>query len=368
MKKFLCGAATLLATGLVTSSVDAAEPLRLIINGNMQEWFGVVKHEEDNGQAFNTFGINTDNEVSFKALSILDNGVEAEAFVRLNVYNNDAGPDNNKSPGLDEQWIALGGTFGKIYAGAKDSINESLHHQPVDHGIGYGDVNVWVKPPVAGVSSNLLVGSRDRTSFGMFADAAPMVGYISPKFAGLQLGLTYSPNPTTLGTHDYSEEDNGTKDHWDVTLAYSREFQGVSVGLDSGYAHKDLPISNDMKAWNTGLKLGYSGFTLGASLMQVQLPGTNVNDGYGWNTGLSYANGPWGVSYTYFQERRRGDHLGGNDNEKFRTHLVSGKYAIGPGVKLKSSAFYGKYDGQDDAVDNQNTWGYGLVSGLDINF
>lgn len=368
MRKFLCGAAALVTAGLMTSGVCAAEPLKMIVNGNMQEWFGIIKHEEDAGQTFNTFGINTDNEVSFKALSVLDNGVEAEAFIRLNVYNNDSGPDGNRSPGLDEQWVALGGAFGKIYAGAKDSINESLHNQPVDHGIGYGDVNIWAKSPVAGLSSNLLIGSRDRTSFRMFSDAAPMVGYISPKLAGLQLGLTYSPNPTTLGTNDYSEEDSGAKDHWDVTLAYSREYQGVSVGLDGGYAHKDLPAGNDMKAWNSGLKLGYAGFTAGASLMQVQLPGTHINDGHGWNTGLAYANGPWGVSYTYFQERRRGDHLSGNSNERFQTHLVSGKYAVGPGVKLKSSAFYGKYDGQDRIADNQNTWGYGLVSGLDINF
>ena len=120
-----------------------------------------------------------------------------------------------------------------------------------------------------------------------------------------------------------------------------------------------------MKAWNTGLTLGYAGFTLGGSVLQVQRPGPHVNDDIAWNTGLAYANGPWGGSYTYFQERRRGDHgitatfippvIPGNKGEKFQSHLLSGKYALGPGVDLKSSVFCGKYSGQNRSDDPQNT-------------
>jgi len=65
----------------------------------MQQWFGIVKHEKDAGQSFNTFGINTDNEITFTAKTLLDNGMEAEAFLRLNVYDSDREPTNNGAVG-----------------------------------------------------------------------------------------------------------------------------------------------------------------------------------------------------------------------------------------------------------------------------
>ena len=413
MRKLLYGTTALVTAGLLSGGLQAAEPLKLTIGGTLQQWFGVVNHEKDADQSFNSFGINTDNEIDFKARTLLDNGIEAEAFVRLNVYNNDTGPTNNGSVGLDEQWVALGGIFGKVYAGAKDSINKSLHNQPVDYGIGTGDIGLtWTKKrtvsviglsvPLGGSAiSDLMSGARDhRTSFEQFANQVPMVGYISPRVADFQLGLTYTPNPSTLGTNSNTKV--SATDHWDVTLAYAREFRGVSIGFDGGYAHQDqaddlvaaaFPIlgvsegRNDVNAWNTGFKLGYAGFTLGGSVLQVQRPGAHVNDGIAWDAGVAYAKGPWGVSYTYFQEKRRGDQgvtaivmnalapsvipaplSPGSKSEKFQTHLLSGKYALGPGVDLKSSVFYGKYNGQNRSDDLQNTWAYGLISGIDVTF
>ena len=411
MRRFLYSTTVFVTAGLLSGGLQAAEPLKLTIGGTLQQWFGVVNHEKDADQRSNSFGINTDNEINFKARTILDNGIEAEAFARLNVYNNDTGPTNNGSVGLDEQWVALGSAFGKVYAGAKDSINKSLHNQPVDYGIGTGDVGLtWTKRrtsnafgfsvPLGGSAiSDLMSGARDhRTSFEQFANQVPMVGYISPRVADFQLGLTYAPNPSTLGTN--SNTKTSTTDHWDVTLAYAREFKGVSIGFDGGYAHQDqaddlvaetfsIPgVSegrNDVNAWNTGLKLGYAGFTLGGSVLQAQRPGVHVNDGIAWNAGVAYAKGPWGVSYTYFQEKRRGDYgitaavlnlnsatpvplSLGKKSEKFQTHLLSGKYALGPGMDLKSSVFYGKYSGQNRSDDLQNTWAYGLISGIDVTF
>ena len=366
MKRFLYGITMLAAVCWTTGHVYAA-PLKLNLSINMQEWFGIVRHEKDAGQDFNTFGVNTDNAIHFKAKTVLNNGMEAETFLRLNVYDSRREP----SVGLDEEWISLGGAFGKVYAGAKDSINKSLHNEPVDYGIGYNDVSVWVLRPVTGPWGRTpLVNGQARTSLEQLASAQPMVGYISPKLAGLQLGLTYVPNIGTLGTNSRSVLT--TTNHWDVTLAYTREFHGLSVGLDSGFAHQDakdsLTVRNDLSAWNAGFKLGYAGFTLGASFIEAQRPGQHADDSYTWNAGLGYANGPWGVSYTYYQERRRGVYTMDSRNEMFRAHLVSGKYALGPGVTLKSSVFHGRFSVYNRDIDHLNTWGYGLVSGLDVNF
>ncbi|KAF0138586.1 MAG: hypothetical protein FD153_1217 [Rhodospirillaceae bacterium] len=366
-KEILFGIPVMIAACLTTATVQAAEPLKIIISGNMQERFSIVKHEKDAGRNFNTFGINTDDEIAFSGTTTLDNGLEVTARMVLDVYNDDLGPGDNSSPGVDEAWVSLGGALGKIYAGAKELINNSLHNQPDDYGIGYDNVDLWTRIPGAGFSvlNDVLL---KQTSFEKLLDDAPMVGYASPQLAGFQLGLTYSLNPGVLGTSNNTK--NTDNDHWDVTLACAREFGGVSIGVNGGYAHQDLTADNDdtLKAWNGGFRIKYAGFTVGGSYLALQFPGTHSLDGHAWNTRIAYASGPWGVNYTYFQELRRGDHGDGDWSEKFQTHLVSGKYSLRPSVDLKASLFHGKFNGQDRSIDDQNTWAYGLVSGLDVSF
>lgn len=367
MKKILPGI-IILAIISLTTALQAAEPLKVSISSNMQEWFGIMRYERDAGQKFNSFGINIDNEIVFSAQIVLDSSLEIEARLAFDVYNDDLDPSDNRSVGIDEEWILLRSGFGKIYAGAKESINYSLHHQLDDY-IGYDNVDLWVRTSTAGLSTFALgTNPWNQTSFEQLADDVPMVGYISPKVAGFQLGLTYVPNPKVGTNRNVNNADGTPTDYWDVTLAYAGEFGDVSTGFSGGYAQQDNTGESNVRAWNTGLMIGYAGFTLGTSYLQVQHPGVSANDGHAWNTGLAYANGPWGVSYTYFQKRHRGNHSSGRNNEKFQTHLLSGKYALGPGMDLKSSFFHGKYSGQDWNADSKNTWGYGLVSGLDIIF
>ena len=374
--------ATLAALGGATVPVQAAEPLKIGITGNMQEWFGIVKHEKDAGQNFNTFGIDTDNELAFSGVTSLDSGLEVTVRMVLDVYNDDVGPGANASSGVDEVWVSVGDAGGKVYAGAKESMNHSLHNQPDDYGIGYDNVDLWTRTPAAGFVA-FTVSPWKQTSFEKLADDVPMVGYISPKVAGLQLALSYSPNEGGLGTQRVDRTvRTGRTNYWDATLAYGGEFGGVTLGADMGYGRfqgtpqstvATTTVVSSGRAVNTGLKVGYGGFTVGGSWLRLMEPTKNdavvaAFDGSAWNAGVAYATNAWGVSYTYYTENHQGTPGGTNRKEKFQTHLISGKYSIGPGVDLKSSFFHGKFNGQNRSADAQNTWAYGLVSGIDVSF
>ncbi|KAF0118175.1 MAG: hypothetical protein FD149_853 [Rhodospirillaceae bacterium] len=382
--------ATLAALGGATVPVQAAEPLKIGIIGNMQQWFGIVQHEKDAGQNFNTFGINTDNELAFSGTSTLDNGLEVTARMVLDAYNDNVGPGNNASSGVDEVWVSVGGAFGKLYAGAKESMNHSLHNQPDDYGIGYDNVGMWTIVPAAGFVAGRAPWMQ--TSFEKLADDVPMAGYISPKLAGVQLALTYSPNEGTppsplavsgLGTQRVDRTARtGRTNYWDTTLAYGGEWGGVTLGSNVGYgAFQGTPQSviagvtpvSSGRAVNAGLKVGYGGFTVGGSWLRLMEPTKNdavviAFGGSAWNAGVAYATAAWGVSYTYYTENHQETPAGGNSKEKFQTHLISGKYSIGPGVDLKSSFLHGKFNGRDRSDDTHNTWAYALVSGIDVSF
>jgi len=382
----MLAAAMLAALGSATVTAQAAEPLKVSISGNMQQWFGIVKHKKDAGQNFNTFGIDTDNELVFSATTTLDNGLEVTAHMVFDVYNDDVGPAGNASSGVDEVWVSVGSAAGKFYAGAKESMNHSLHNQPDDYGIGYDNVGLWTLLPVAGFAAG---APWMQTSFEKLADDVPMVGYISPALAGVQLALTYSPNEGTpgvasgLGTQRVDRTARtGRTNYWDATLAYSGEWGDVTLGSNVGYgAFQGTPQSvvagvtpvSSGRAVNAGLRVGYGGFSVGGLWLRLMEPTKNdailaAFDGSAWNAGVAYATDVWGVSYTYYTENHQGAPGGANSKEKFQTHLISGKYSIGPGVDLKSSFFHGKFNGANRSVDAQNTWAYGLVSGIDVSF
>lgn len=428
MKKYLFGTSALVAAALVAGTASAAEPLKLGISGNMQQWFGVVNQSGYGPNAagqpnkagrreFSHTGINTDTEIDFKASTKLDNGLEVTAVINLDTWNNVGGGGNTGTQGgtvtVKEEWAAVAGGWGTVVAGVTPSANMLLHNEAVDYGIGYGDVDLWIKKPQSFVTYNAgntaanTVGRNDYlyTSFRNFG-VVGAVAYVSPQFYGFQGAVSYSPHGAALGIQNTNANAtaaaSGTtspqvNDYVDVTLAYKGEIAGVSIGADGGlartqygsvsYSGGNNVAYNDlrggtMQAWNAGLKLGYAGFTLGGAYFRrmedsksqgtiaAGVPSlTNALDGSAWNVGLAYANGPWGVSGLYFRTSTQGDIVNystaRDGGEHFDTWLVSGKYNLGPGIDLKTSAFYANYWGN---LQIDNTTGYGLVSGIDLTF
>lgn len=414
MKKYLYGTTALVAATLMAGAVNAAEPLKVGVSGNMQQWFGIVSHEDDGiagpsdttaaaggtHREVSNFGINTDTEVDFKAKTTLDNGMEVEARVELDTNNNAV------AVAVDEEWVSVGGKWGKLYAGQKESSNWQLHNEAVDYGIGISDVDMWIVEPAemggaghtpgtGGSSvSSLWEGTSMADVLGNASDI-PSIQYISPKLFGFQAATTYSPAPGQLGaintpttaTSALAGAVAPARDYWDATLAYSAEFSGVTIGADTGYGRftgasngaggAGAPAS--ARIWNAGAKVGYNGFTLGGGFMRYMEPSKNneldiyQRDGRSWNAGLAYANGPWGVSVAYYNEDHQATYLDNvsavatPDDETFETWLFSGKYTLGPGVDLKASVFVAQYD-DELATDIANSEAFGLVSGLDVNF
>ncbi|MEO5372943.1 MAG: porin [Alphaproteobacteria bacterium] len=387
MKKILYGTTALVAATLVVGPVHAAEPLKVSVSGSMQEWFAVVKNKKAGpntavgARDINPIAINADTEVDFKASTKLDNGLTVSAVIEVDTN------DNGNNIAVDEQWASVAGGFGTVYAGVRQSTNLQLHNEAPDVGIGYGDVDIYLRHPTGGgmlsFGGGTATGAKassdqnnlDGTSFERLMNDAPSVGYVSPQFAGFTVAGTYSSSSTSVGAVD--QVSNG-HNAWDLSLAYSADLGGVKIGADAGMYRMNGSQTNavtSLQAYEGGLKIGAGGFTIGGAYMRVMEPAkrngnaaTYAADGSTWNVGASYAFGQAAVSLLYYRENHQGNPLI-RGSDKFETYLLSGKYDLGAGVALKGSGFYGKYKSNEYAGDPlNNNKGYGLVTGLDLTF
>lgn len=412
MNKYLLGTTALVAASLIAGMASAAEPLKVGVSGNMKQWFGVTSQTTDGnssntqasttgGRDYANTGLVSDTEIDFTAKTTLDNGLEVTARVDLDIVDRGTGANNgapSNAVGLDEEWASIGSAkYGKVYAGVKESINGSMHNEAVDVGIGYGDVDQWIHEPAGMLSfgSGAAGGNNnwDNTSMVALIDDSASVSYVSPKFYGVQFGATFAPNgqgntggATTIGPANRAYHQS---DAWDTSLAYSGAYKGVTIGADAGVGGSQgakalqTGVTSTANVWNTGVKLGYAGFTFGAGLfnynddLELNSGAANLSlDGHSWNVGLSYANGPWAASLLYYNEQHAGSNTtgsgaGGNAGaDVFETYLLSGKYALGPGIDAKASAFYAEYNGRNYNAANVNydSKGTGLVTGLDLTF
>jgi len=414
MNKYLLGTTALVAASLIAGMASAAEPLKVGVSGNMQQWFGVVNQTTSGvpgnaqngvtgGRDYANTGLNSDTEIDFKAKTTLDNGLEVEARVEVDVVDNGSGANNggpNNALGIDEEWASIGSAkYGKIYAGVKESINASMHNEAVDVGIGLDDVDQWIHEPsgMTAFGGGATGGNNnwDRTGLDALINDTASVSYITPQFYGVQFGTTFAPNgqggttQTTIGPANRAYHQSNA---WDTSLSYTGKLGGVGIGADvgaggsQGAQNGQSGLTSTAEVWNTGLKFSYMGFTLGAGYFNYNDHLANARsataalslDGHSWNTGLSYASGPWAASVMYYAESHRGT-IGGvstpgssedHGNETFETYLLSGKYALGPGIDAKATGFYGEYDGRNygNAGAKYDSKGIGLVTGLDLTF
>lgn len=392
MKKMLCCTTALVGAISAAQPVGAAEPLKLGLSGNMQQWFGVVSQDDAReGTAaerkFNNVGFSTNTLVGFSAETALDNGIVVHAEIKLDTWNGpgtgaDAGAPQQGRVTVREQWASLAGGWGMLRMGIKEAGNVTLHHEATDAGIGYGKVDQWLISPASANANGTFpnqLNAWDGTSFDAPFAPAPSIAYFTPKFSGFQLGLSYLPSADTVNTAGAGSgvgvvnRTNQRNNFWDATLAYENVFGGLKVGADIGLA-KAYGAKNganqDQRLYEAGLTLGYGDFTLGGATMHLEennAIGIIQMEGYSWNAGLQYApEGPWALSALYYAERHKATVTPGSDT--FQTYLVSGKYNLGPGIDAKTSAFWGEYDGEPAGATNSRNDGYGLVSGIDLTF
>ncbi len=355
MKNRLLGGTALVAAGmLVAPGVQAEEPIKLGVGGFMEQYFGYASSDIDDRDHFDQ---KSDSEIIFSGSTTLDNGIQFGVNVQLE--------GNTSGDTIDESYAFIEGDFGRVLLGSENSAGYlmSVAAPNVGIGINTGDQIDWV--PIDN-EAGFFRGTLGSTFVENNAvNDVNRLTYFTPRFSGLQGGITYTPD---------AEEDDNTQpsenasfhDGIDFGLNFTESFGGFDVSTYGRYgiASNDAPGGDDPEVFSTGLSIGYAGFTVGGSYANQDDAG--ANEGQSFDVGASYGTGPWAVSVTYFEGEAEGDTTASGD-EEISTVEVAASYALGPGIKVIGSVGYNEFDDDNDGSDASNE-GYWVVSGIQLSF
>jgi len=403
MKKYaLLGSTALVVSGVLAAPAVAADPIKLELRGYFQAFITLGHIDRDvvgtTGTNYEPETFRYEGEIWFTGTTKLDNGTNVGVRIELEAWSQNTGVSASNATGtidqLDEEYIFAFGDWGRIEFGATDGASYKMVYgtptaltgwgfQDPNHanrGSGFSAANQAGRSGVVpGMSASMGNNPGDATKFT----------YYTPRFAGLQIGVSYTPQfSSTASTAQCAFRQGGgpvancpkNSNTWhsaiDVGANYLGKFGDVSVALYGGYFtagfdrgvaggnnnnNTNPSVNGRWKSWATGAQVGYGGFTLGGAIGQDNngLRGSNRTRWY--SAGLMYETGPWQMSVGWW---------GGRNNEKSVTSLtaenragrdkmdifeIGANYALSQGIKLTGGFNYIMGSGQSKS-EKADAW------------
>lgn len=241
----------------------------------------------------------------------------------------------------DKVSVYLESKLGKFEAGSAKSASHNMMISGKDvakatggyDGASYYWYNNFVVNNAGDLSKNTKLGQHFLINAGLptyckCKSAANKIVYYTPKFNGLQLGLSYIPDASLRGTLSETQKTTATsgsdfKNVWDASIRYDGKIQEITYGLSlSGEAGKakngnSKPDREAMKAVVVGGKTSCKGVTLAASYAdwfktgrpKDKLTGAKFGSKH-WTAGVGYDYEKFGVSLTYMKSLNANTYIG----------------------------------------------------------
>ncbi|MEQ8746371.1 porin [Pyruvatibacter sp.] len=366
MKKLL-GTTALVAAAFATAPAMAADKINIAVGGYFVGGIAAA-FDSDEGEGINratglpvalgagvdqrTIRFARESEVHFKGSTTLDNGIEVG--VKFELETGETGAFDT----MDEAYLWVSGAFGEFQFGAQDGIGDQmpivapspfletfandtdLDPMPALFTDATFGINNVMTPNSGGIINTVVDFSGDNEK----------IIYFTPRIAGFQVGVSYTPEPTELSgdesTQDPFSGNNAWENVFEAGLTWEYGFNGVDVGVSGVYLTADGTLLNtpDVEDWALGASVGFAGFTVGGAYAEKETDGiAAINTGAlleetkHWNLGATYGTGPWTFGLEYAEAQR--DEVGGTG--AIGTLLVNG-VATGAGIdELDLSAWVG---------------------------
>jgi hypothetical protein len=322
------------------------------------------------------FSTNTEFEVNGEVT--LDNGITAGLSIEVEGDNREEPTDN-----IDENIIFVEGSFGRVEFGHEDGASDTMRY-------GATSVKAVFVGTFNNTTGSLINYAGDAPVLTAFGDSGDntKINYYTPRFAGLQLGITHAPDNEADAVIP-SRSATATTEHWEGGVNYVNSFNGFDVAAsvtgtyfnsndettfsldtpDGGTTNISQLIDTDSgnpdDNYNVtaGGVLGFGGFEFGASYGFGKI---GDEDAQAFDAGIGYSTGPWSVSLTGIYSELDA----GNEEHELYEVNTGVNYALGSGVSVFASAAFGEADpagDNDDGTDNANEY-VSLLSGVGVSF
>jgi hypothetical protein len=375
MKYFLYGTTALATAGLiagVAGNASAAERIKIGVHGYHQQFLAAVDQNykiNKNQNANTSTNLVTEkhnSEICFVGETTLDNGITFGVNVQLE--------GNTSGDQIDESYLYVrSDSLGQLIMGDENNAGYLLHVTAPDGGISLdsGDLTsdgMWQNPGLT-----LFNTAINTTNLRYQDNDSGKVSYISPRFAGVQLGVSFIPNFDPGGDNNSTLKNTGAQinNGFAGGINYTEDFNGFGVQLSAGYLYGNNAADSitgnddDLNAYNVGGQFSYAGFSFGGAytkgsggLGTVQQANSNS-----WTVGAAYSVGPYKVGIDYM--KGEANPTAKNGKEHLDQGIVSGTYQLGPGIRLVGGIF--AFDGENSDNSQEND-GWGGTVGFKLGF
>lgn len=374
MKKVLLGTTALLGAGLVASPAFAADGIKLSVGGFFRSAYQLNFDDDDEGEPgdeTNTDNFFADAEVHFTGETTLDNGLTVGA--RIELEGETAGDQ------IDEAYVYWSGGFGEVRIGSDDDALAASCVFPPGGTTNFSAFSPNQFAANAHTSNSICTGVDER------GDAQKMV-YISPNFSGFQLVMSYTPDGDEETQGDGAGPHLGMSDHavgtsrhnfsaygsygyegdgWGLTVGGGGSWEGHAEGA-AGSARSEQDF------YQTGLVLTFGSFSIGGGFeyyndLANQNNVASVDDAWVAGGGMSYNMDAWTVGVQGSHLSQDIDDQGAFDSLDQNRIVLTGNYAMGPGIDIDAELGYTWSDTNADNSeihDNYDSFEIGIGSVL----
>lgn len=302
------GGALLGATALCSGAVTAQAELSVILGGNTGFGIEAATDETLSDDPDRGYGLFMDNEIVIEVQGTAADVIYG-AEIQFDVSDDDAS--------VDEQVLFFSGTLGRLELGRDDGAEDVMFLGGEDAQAGTGGID--------GDTANL-------TSIGIqSSDDATKITYFTPRAAGFQLGISYTPDHGDDGGEDDGEDvanSIGIGANW--TGGFAEIDVGVAVVAIAGTNEAD---EDDLADWAIGSLIGLGDLEFGVGFSRR----TDAGKAEIVTVGLRYELGVMEASVGYARD---------DPGDAARQNLLamSGTVTLLPGVVLNADVTYNDND------------------------
>lgn len=339
-------------------------------------------------------------EVWFLGETTLDNGIKIGVNIQLEAYTS-----NDQ---IDEHFIYVQGSFGRLVLGAENSAAYTMHYvapSPTGQFTVDDDRNLspFRTPP------NNAAGNSVTTLTQLTSDANKIT-YFTPRFApGFQFGISYTPDddaPQGVQTVNGAgncrggcafDAGNGISDNEQTNhhhfiegaVNFVRSINGIDLGIDLGFGYAFLEkqsrsanldrLGKDRIVLSGGWNLKIGGWTMGGGMAWDNKGLQGPNSRYDVTFGLTYGAGPWlvgfDVGYAIAKDGQALQTAGAGNatpvlvkrsNDTLFYSEFGASYRLGPGIKVFSVVNVARWGGNETATEE--SLGVAWSTGMQLNF
>ena len=370
MNKSKLLASTMLVSAATLMAAGSASAAALKLGGFAEFWFGVADGNNASDASVgggagtdNDWDVKTDMEIFFLAEETLANGIKVGARLEMEAGNGNDGHGGGAQgvTGFDESFGWVKTKFGQLNLGNNDPASAYIGGISVVGPVGIikSDAGDWI--PGFGQALN-------NTDSDLGTGDAQNVTYFTPKVAGAQVIVSYTPDSSNDAGSDYDDaETTGFYDVFSGAIKYGGSFGKVKVALGAGATHSNSGTGtggdsekNDGHAVRGAVTFGPA--TITGAYAYENLGSMRTFWAGGARVSISKMDRvSLGVSYSE-------NEAAGSTNRESTLVTLGYERNVGKGIKFAASGFWGEDDRGAGSGTGTSREGVGLVGGFRVGF